>query len=217
MLFRSPLTPMKLSAQHLEKAWDDKAPGWDKKLKQFTQTLIQQIDTLSSIASGFSDFATMPKTKKEVISLRELIENAIDLYKDTTGVTINFVVEGSLKQKSDKCLILADNEQMLRVLNNLLNNAIQSIPESREGIIDVELSKDGNNYNIKLADNGTGIPADEKDKIFSPSFTTKSGGMGLGLAIVKNIVENSGGKVWFRSEEDVGSTFYVSLPAHEKQ
>jgi len=111
--------------------------------------------------------------------------------------------------------VLADKEQLLQVLNNLLKNAIQAIPESKKGIIEIALREDENAYTVKVNDNGIGIPEEQRDEIFAPNFTTKTGGMGLGLAIVKNIVENSGGEVWFESEESIGSTFYVSLPKHK--
>jgi signal transduction histidine kinase len=101
---------------------------------------------------------------------------------------------------------------MLRVFNNLLRNAIQAIPEEKEGRIDVMLKQEGKHYCFSVSDNGTGISDELREKIFSPNFTTKNAGMGLGLAMVKNIVESSEGRIWFESELGKGTVFYVELP-----
>jgi signal transduction histidine kinase len=102
---------------------------------------------------------------------------------------------------------------MHRVFNNLINNAIQAIPDGRSGVVTVEVNLNGNNrYRIKIKDNGIGIPEDKKENIFRPNFTTKTGGTGLGLAMSKNIIESSGGKIWFETEVDQGTTFFIELP-----
>jgi signal transduction histidine kinase len=102
---------------------------------------------------------------------------------------------------------------MLRVFNNLIKNSVQAIPAGKKGMIQIRISKESGNYRIDVEDNGTGISAGQKSRIFSPSFTTKSGGMGLGLAIVRSIIQNNGGEIWFESEEGKGSTFSFRLPA----
>jgi len=204
---KNPLTPMKLSTQMLKRAWDDKADGFDKRIERYTQNLIEQIDTLSHIATEFSNFAKMPKMKLERVDLQALLTSAVEFHQGEGGVKIHFEKELFFPTN-----VNTDKEQMLRVFNNLLRNAIQAIPGDREGEIHIRLEQQGKNYRLSIADNGSGIPADLKDKIFSPNFTTKNAGMGLGLALVKNIVENSQGKVWFESTEDLGTTFFIELP-----
>jgi len=205
---KNPLTPMKLSIQHMQRLIDDKSPDLEKRVRNLSQTLIEQIDTLSSIASEFSSFAKMPKATSERTDLKQLIPFSLDLFKESPGVNILFTCD----EKREEYLVYADREQLLRVLNNLLKNAIQAIPEDRKGIINVELgSKDGMLV-IAIKDNGTGIPPELIDKIFVPNFTTKTGGMGLGLAMVKSIVETFGGKIHFETEKNKGSVFYVYLP-----
>ena len=108
--------------------------------------------------------------------------------------------------------MFADKDQLLRVFNNLIQNAIQAIPEGRKGKVEVALKKNNSSVIVSVKDNGTGIDAEVMDKIFVPNFTTKTTGMGLGLAMVKNIVEGCDGKIWFETKQDEGSTFYVSLP-----
>jgi signal transduction histidine kinase len=108
-----------------------------------------------------------------------------------------------------------DYEQLMRVFNNLIRNAIQAIPEEQDGIVEVKLSRDGQNFVVSVKDNGTGISDEVIDKIFVPNFTTKSGGMGLGLAMVKSIVESVSGRIRFETTRGVGTTFYVSIPVRK--
>jgi signal transduction histidine kinase len=105
-----------------------------------------------------------------------------------------------------------DKDQLIRVLNNLLNNAIQAIPTGRDGEIDVCLRVSEHHVIVRIQDNGVGITQENKQRIFVPNFTTKSNGTGLGLAMVKTIVEQNQGSVFFRSKEEKGASFFISLP-----
>ena len=205
---KNPLTPMKLSIQYLQRAWNDKVPDFDGYLKRVTATLIEQIENLSSIASEFSKFAQMPKVKSEIVNLTEKIENSVMLFQNSTDVQIIFV------NRADAVVeVKADGEQLLGVFNNLIKNAIQSIPPEKEGRIEISvISLPSKKVKVAITDNGKGIPEEFKKKLFIPNFTTKSGGMGLGLAISRRVVESAGGKIWFETEEGTGSTFYVELP-----
>jgi len=208
---KNPLTPMKLSVQHLQRAYKDEHVDWEKKLNQFTQTLIQQIDALTNIADEFSNFAKMPKTKNAVIELSDIIQNAIDLFQEAGPVEISFVNRAA---DQGPLLILADKEQLNQVLNNLIKNAIQAIPHPEEGKVDIRIFRRDDMYIVEVKDNGSGIKPEEYDKIFFPNFTTKTGGMGLGLALVKNMIENVGGTVWFESKINQGASFFFSIPIH---
>jgi signal transduction histidine kinase len=101
---------------------------------------------------------------------------------------------------------------MKRLFTNLIKNAVQSIPEGEEGRIEVRLIFKGHQFIVEVKDNGVGIPTEMREKIFEPNFTTKGTGTGLGLAMCKNIVQLSGGEIWFRTEEGKGTSFLVSLP-----
>lgn len=204
---KNPLTPMRLSIQLLERAYKDKAPDIDQKVDRLSRTIVEQIDTLSSIASAFSDFAKMPKPVLESMDLRAVVKNTLELFRENDE-GVEFVLEDNVK---GEMAISGDREQLPRVFNNLFRNAIQAIPEGRKGKVNVTLSKQGNHFIIAVKDNGTGIADEVIDKIFVPNFTTKSTGMGLGLAMVKNIVEGSGGMIWFETTKDRGTTFFVSF------
>jgi two-component system nitrogen regulation sensor histidine kinase NtrY len=203
---KNPLTPMKLSVQHLQRLHDDGSPDFDEKVKQLSQTIIEQIDMLSNIATAFSSFAKMPKPSLEKINLNEVIMNSISLFNESGNIQLKH------KFNIEKACVMADKEQLLRVFNNLIKNAMQSIPSDKQGVIKIELSQNNDFYIVSVRDNGEGIKPENMEKIFVPNFTTKSTGSGLGLAIVKNIIDNFEGKISFENNPKEGTTFFVSLP-----
>ena len=207
---KNPLTPMKLSIQHLEKAYHDNAPDWEERLEKFSKTLIGQINTLSSIAEEFSHFAKMPKANNQIIEIEKTISDTIELFKN--NLSSNAVIK--FKTESTQHFVFADKDQLTRVLNNLLTNSLQATEGNKNGEIVVKLFAKEKNIIISISDNGKGIKEIDKENIFSPNFTTKNSGMGLGLTMVKNIVNYSGGDVWFESDEGIGTCFYFSLPKH---
>ena len=200
---KNPLTPMRLTVQSFERnslSKDDKA---NKKLKEFSQSLIQQIDVLSSIASAFSDFAKMPTQKKEQIEIISVVKFALDIF---TEQYITYLPQ------EKKIYANLDKTQLIRIVTNLLKNAIQATENIEHPTIDVHVLSKENNLIISVTDNGKGIAEDLKELIFEPKFTTKTSGMGLGLAITKNIIEAYGGSISFTSAEGSGTVFTVVLP-----
>ena len=207
---KNPLTPMKLSIQYLRKSWEEKAPDWDSRVKRFTETMVSQIESLSAIASDFSDFAKMPAPVNEILDLNEVIRSVISLYLEIPSIKISF------ETANPASFVNADRRQLIRVFTNLINNAIQAIGYGKEGEIRMSVVTDHQSQIIQISDNGSGIPADQVKKVFEPNFTTKSGGMGLGLAIVKSILIEAGGEITFYSEENKGTTFQIMLPVYFK-
>ena len=149
----------------------------------------------------------MPLTKKENVNLEEIIQNAISIFKNYENIHISFT-----KPNFEDFVAFVDKEQLLRAFNNLLKNSIQAIGSKPDGAINIKINRIKQNCNIEISDNGGGIPAELNEKIFSPNFTTKSGGMGLGLAIVKSVIINSGGEIGYNSREGDGTTFIINLP-----
>jgi len=203
---KNPLTPMKLSVQHLWRSWKDNREDFDEYLEKVTYTLIEQIDNLSFIASEFSNFAKMPKAFNEEINLVDAIKSILQLFENTENVDFIFDYESRVLP------VYADKEQLSRVLINLIKNAIQSIPENRKGRIGINAVLSGGMVRVSIADNGKGIPDELHSKLFTPSFTTKSSGMGLGLTIVKNIIESFDGHITFKTKVNHGTTFLIELP-----
>jgi two-component system, NtrC family, nitrogen regulation sensor histidine kinase NtrY len=204
---KNPLTPMKLNVQQLLKSWNDKVPGFEKKLERFTTNQIEYIDNLSSIASAFSSFAKMPGTNPMEVNLLDQIKITLELFKNTDNIT--FWVRWP---HESKIMVYADKEHLNGIFSNLIKNGIQSIPPGRQGLIKVNLEVKSDKVVVSISDNGTGIPEDLQKKLFTPNFTTKSSGMGLGLSIVKKYIEGADGRIWFESEAKKGSVFFVELP-----
>jgi signal transduction histidine kinase len=204
---KNPLTPMKLSIQHFQRTWSPDAPDAREKLERFSKGMVEQIDTLSGIASAFSDFAQMPRAQAEDLDLAEVAEAALGVFRATPGMHCEL-----RRESTGPLRVYADREQLLRVFNNLLKNAVQSIPDGQEGRITVVLRQADGEAIAEVHDNGTGIAEEDRERIFRPNFTTKGSGMGLGLAMVQRMVEGAGGRVWFESRVGEGSTFHVALP-----
>ncbi|MFD2582619.1 ATP-binding protein [Pedobacter vanadiisoli] len=204
---KNPLTPLKLGVQLLEKSWKEKDPNFELKFNKFSKSFIEQIDSLSKIASEFSNFAKMPDTNLERLALLPVIERAREVFKSTENVTIDII-----DKSAGEVEIMADHDQLLRTFNNLLKNAIEAIDEESLCCITIVVYVDLRNAYIEIKDNGKGIPPALHDKIFVPNFTTKTSGTGLGLAFVKQAVENAGGTVKFTSITGLGTTFYLSFP-----
>jgi len=204
---KNPLTPMKLNVQQLLKSWHDKVSGFDKKIENFSKNQIEYIDNLSTIASAFSSFAKMPGNNPAEVDLNEQIRTSLELYRNSDNV--RFEVEWP---HEIRVIVFADKEHLNGIFSNLIKNAIQSIPQGYEGVVGVRTEIRGNRIVVIISDNGTGIPEELRNKMFTPNFTTKSSGMGLGLSIVKRYVENAGGRIWFESESGKGTMFFVELP-----
>lgn len=204
---KNPLTPMKLSVQHLQRAKEDKAPKWEEVFDRTCKSLVEQIENLSAIATEFSNFATMPKASPQKTDIIKQVKNALELFVNYDN--IEFVTD--FRDHTD-IPVYMDKKQLNRAFLNLIKNAVQSIRKKDKGEIKIETYTDNNNVTVRISDNGQGVPEQMRDKMFRPNFTTKSGGMGLGLAITKNIIENSGGEIWFETETGKGSTFCFRLP-----
>jgi len=203
---KNPLTPMKLSLQHLQFAWSRKDADLEQKFRKTSDLLINQIDALSKMAEEFSSFAKMPEARMEVVSLSDIIHKAVHLFEREPDFQIQ------AKHADTDAQVYADPDQLLRVFTNIIKNAVQAIPEGQEGRLDVKVSLGTGTVTVSFRDNGKGIEPALYDKIFSPNFSTKNSGMGLGLAISRKIIEVFGGNITFNSKLWQGTTFSVTLP-----
>ncbi len=208
---KNPLTPMKLSVQYLQKAWKDEIPDFDKRLEKFSNSLISQINNLSNIATEFSNFAKMPRARAEEVNIIAKLTDTINLFESTENVKFDTDF-----RKIEELYVYADKEQLLIVFSNLIKNGIQAVPKGRDALIKIRVEIIKEHVKISISDNGNGIPDDLKDKLFIPNFTTKSSGMGLGLSIVKNIIETADGEIWYETEIDIGTTFFVTFPVYKQ-
>ena len=201
---KNPLTPMRLTVQSFQRKFDVNDPNLKQKINDYSETLIQQIDTMSSVASAFSNFASMPAQQNETLNVVEVVELTMDIFNEDF---VRFAAE------EKEIISIIDRTQLIRVITNLVKNAIQSIPEIQEKkMVLVAIKRELNQVIITVSDNGIGIATEDFNRIFEPKFTTKSSGMGLGLSIIKNIIENYNGSITVASQKEKGTTFRVSLP-----
>ena len=201
---KNPLTPMRLSIQHLRRTFLDGAENFGEILDSVTKTIVEQIDTLSRIASEFSHFARMPRRNLDRLEIGAVIQEAVRLFGQEAGLVFDVQISDGIPQ------IIADREELRRALINIIRNGIQAMEGT--GSIVIRGSAEGGGVAVSVTDFGKGVPPDMIDKLFIPNFSTKTDGMGLGLAIVKKTIEDLHGNVTLRSEPGKGTTVSVWLP-----
>lgn len=206
---KNPLTPMRLTVQSFQRKFDQNDPNIINKLDDYTKTILQQIDTMSAVAGAFSNFASMPAQQNEAINVVKVIQLALEIFNE------NFL---DFKPEKEEIFTVMDRTQLIRVITNLVKNAIQSIPTENENpLVEIDVYQEKESVIIKVRDNGSGIADENKSYVFEPKFTTKTSGMGLGLGIIKKIIENYQGTITFESQLNVGTEFVVSLPLNTNE
>ena len=204
---KNPLTPMKLSIQHLQRSIENDSSDKQRELtKKTSMLLLKQIESLSIMAEQFSSFAQMPQDQFNAFNLSDITYEVVSLFKQEKNIQIESEIQKNI-------FLWADSEQIKRVLINITKNAIQAIPDDTMGQIKVSL-RARKDIQIEISDNGIGISTENHPNIFAPNFSTKNSGMGLGLALSKKIIENSGGQIQFKSVLNKGTTFYITLPIY---
>jgi len=203
---KNPLTPMKLTLQHLQRVLSVENPRAGERVSM----LLTQIETLSDIASSFSAFAKMPIPKNEKFDVADTLRQTVLLYRNDTKVKIEpDILIG-------KAFVMGDQKLTGRIFTNLILNGIQAVPHERQPEIVILMTKpDDQRILIEIRDNGAGIEEEIRYKVFIPNFSTKYTGSGIGLALAKRGITNSGGKIWFETEMNIGTSFFIELPLLE--
>ncbi|MEQ8808450.1 MAG: HAMP domain-containing sensor histidine kinase, partial [Imperialibacter sp.] len=198
---KNPLTPMKLTLQHMRRLADDKDEG----LKKSIDNLLRQIDNLSDIVTSFSTFAKLPAPDPSRFDISGLLGQLVQLHSKPG---VDFVYESPIVP----VFVVADEKMLSGIFTNLIINACQAM-EGRPGPrLEIGIRVKEKEAEISFRDNGIGIAEDIQDKVFVPSFSTKQEGSGIGLALARRGVEQAGGSIWFETVHGYGTTFYVSLP-----
>jgi two-component system nitrogen regulation sensor histidine kinase NtrY len=205
---KNPLTPIQLSAQRVRKAYLKGAPDFEKVLQECTGAIVQEVDALKNLVDEFAQFARLPAANLVPGSLHEIIEQTLSLYD---GLFSGVTVERQLGL--DVPALRLDPDQMKRVLINLVDNAIDATGKRGKVTISTEFDRSQSRVRLGVADDGPGIPADARDKLFVPHFSTKRRGSGLGLAIVSRIVQEHHGVIRVEENRPRGARFVIELPA----
>jgi two-component system nitrogen regulation sensor histidine kinase NtrY len=204
---KNPLTPMKLTLQHMLRLQAEGKLDDPERLKKPVQTLINQVDVLSDIATSFSTFAKMPLPENDLMDFRSVVIQAVELFQNHERGKVHLVDE-----TQGELMIMGDPKLFGRVISNLIINGIQSVESDKQAEIQVVLSRKNQAVQLEIRDNGKGVDEELKDKIFMPNFSTKSEGSGLGLAIAKRGVETAGGNIWFTTKVGEGTSFFLNFP-----
>jgi two-component system nitrogen regulation sensor histidine kinase NtrY len=205
---KNPLTPIQLSAQRVRKAYLKGAPDFEKVLQECTGAIVQEVDALKNLVDEFAQFARLPAANLVPGSLHEIIEETLSLYDGLfSGVTVE------RRLAADVPALRMDPDQMKRVLINLVDNAIDATDKRGRVTISTEFDRSQGRVRLGVADDGPGISADTRDKLFVPHFSTKRRGSGLGLAIVSRIVQEHHGVIRVEENRPRGARFVIELPA----
>ncbi|MCU0448800.1 MAG: HAMP domain-containing histidine kinase [Bernardetiaceae bacterium] len=200
---KNPLTPMKLTLQHLQRVLGNENP----RLSKSVDGLLNQIEILSDIATSFSAFAKMPIPKNEDFEIGDTLRQTVLLYANDEKAKVG------LEAGPGQFWVNGDQALMGRIFTNLIINGIQAVPNDRQPIIWAKLHRSPpDKVLIQITDNGTGIPENIRQKVFLPNFSTKFTGSGIGLALAKRGIEHAGGRIWFETEDDQGTSFFIELP-----
>lgn len=202
---KNPLTPMKLNLQYLQHLMKSNPEDFREKFEKASAGIIEQIDALAGIANEFSNFAKLPAARLQEVNLVEIISSSAQIFESHKNISISNRVE------EKELWVMGDKDQCLRVFNNILKNAVQALDGVAAPVIGIRSEAQDGKVTIRISDNGCGIDEAQKPKIFSPNFTTKSTGSGLGLAMVKNIMDGFGGRIWFTSGKEEGTSFYLEF------
>ena len=206
---KNSLTPMRLSVQLLQRKMENGTASQEE-IQRTSNTLIEQIDALSDIASSFSRYAKLPENHPAPFDLAELVGNVVNLYDNADNIVFHYDYDPSVDHTYN-----GDKTNLNSAVTNLVKNAVQAIGSKPDGRIDVTLSSTDNVFVISVKDNGKGIKEEDKSQIFLPNFTTKTGGSGVGLSLTYNIIQAAGGTIFFESQEGEGAEFVIKLPKME--
>jgi nitrogen fixation/metabolism regulation signal transduction histidine kinase len=202
---KNPLTPIKLSLQHLRRVLQHGAPSEPSKMDKTIENLIGQVETLDGIASSFSIYAKMPAFHLQMVDLKRVVAQVIDVYAQDKRKFVR------LEMPEAECCAVADDRMLGRILANLLLNAFQAVPTDKIPEIVMAIKDEEEQLLLSVSDNGTGIPEEVAFKVFDPHFSTKFSGSGIGLYIAKKGIEQMGGAISFETSPSAGTCFLISL------
>ncbi|MSN26699.1 MAG: HAMP domain-containing protein [Geobacter sp.] len=204
---KNPLTPIQLSAQRLRKRYLSRFSDDEKVFDECTEMIIKSVDDLKNLVNEFSNFARMPAIQPEPNDINALIRETLTLYQEAhRGVVFNFVQDDVMPQ------LTIDRDQIKRVIINILENAVAAMEEKGNIALSTVYDPVLKMAVINIADDGPGVPPEDKQRLFEPYFSTKKSGTGLGLAIVSSIIADHGGFVRVRDNKPRGAVFVVELP-----
>ena len=209
---KNPLTPIKLKLQMLIRMKQTGNPAWEEKFDEVSASVLEHIDILADTANEFSTFAKLYSEEPVRIDLDALVREEVSMFDAREDITFTYYgLEGAE--------VMGPKPQLTRVLVNLVTNAVQALEGQEDGqvVVSVRHSAKEGFYDIVVEDSGPGVKEENRSKLFTPDFTTKSHGTGLGLAICRNIVDRCGGEIFYSKSFTLGGAcFTVRYPKLSK-
>jgi len=207
---KNPLFPLQLTVENLVRAREQSPEQFDEVFRESSSTLLAEVANLKQIISRFSEFSRMPQPQFQRVQLNEIVQNVVRLLQAQLNSRENAPIECRLELAEALEPIAADAELLHRAFFNLVVNALDAMPQG--GALSVRTSQSGNRAMVEISDTGTGLTAEECERLFTPYYTSKAHGTGLGLAIVQSVISDHGGRISVRSEPRNGTTFTIELP-----
>ena len=209
---KNPLFPIRLSIENLQRAYQgrgNQSTAFDEIFVQCTDIVIEEVERLQRLVDEFHRFARMPHAERKLSDLNQVVQNVVNLYAESVE---NIQIKGSLAL--DLPPLSLDSEQITQALENLIQNAIEAIPDGGTLNISTQLVNE-EKIRIKIQDTGIGMSPETLAQIFAPYYTTKDTGTGLGMAIVQRIINDHDGEIFVESKEGIGTTVSIELQAHD--
>jgi nitrogen fixation/metabolism regulation signal transduction histidine kinase len=210
---KNPLTPIRLSAERLRRAYETGSPKFDEVVHTSIRSIIYEIGKLNHLLGEFRDFARVPTPTFRKKDVRELLAQAAEPYRRSyPGLTFDM-------QELESVTVHADEDQIRRAFSNIIRNSVDAMDGKGVIYFRCDLVRKGHTHycRIQIEDTGEGIPGEAEAKVFHPYFTTKDEGTGLGLPIVERTIADHHGQIWFESEEGVGTTFFIDIPVERNR
>ena len=205
---KNPLTPIQLSAQRLRRRLSTNRSPEDKRLlEEATATIVEEVEGLKQLVDEFSRFARMPALQPKETDLGRLLEGVVVLYRESHP---ELAIKSSFS--ADMPPVDVDPDQIKRAVLNLVDNAVEAVSGTGQVSVETIWLPESRRVRIVVADDGPGISADDKERLFLPYFSTKASGTGLGLPIVHQIVTDHGGTIWAEDAPPQGTRFVLELP-----
>jgi two-component system nitrogen regulation sensor histidine kinase NtrY len=210
---KNPLFPLQITVENLLRARQNTPQEFDEVFQESTATLLAEIANLKTIVGRFSDFSKMPALQLQAVDLNELIRSVAQLFQGQLNRDPGRIQPRL--QLGDVPKVSADPVLLRRVIENLVLNAIDAMPQGGTLTFRTITSSDDRFALFELADTGAGLTAEECERLFTPYYTTKQHGTGLGLAIAQSVISDHRGRITVSSKKDQGTTFHVELPVRE--
>jgi two-component system, NtrC family, nitrogen regulation sensor histidine kinase NtrY len=207
---KNPLFPLQTTVENLQRAKEHHPEEFDEVFRESTSILLSEIQSLKDIINRFSDFSKMPQPELGTVNVNDIVRSAVKLFEPQFAALGRPPVTPELHLDDELPAIQGDGALLRRAIENLILNALDAMPAG--GVLMLRTTQDDHDVHLEVSDTGTGLTAEECERLFTPYYTTKQHGTGLGLAIVQSIVSDHGGRIWVESEPGVGTSFHILLP-----